>query len=189
MKMMKERPENPFDKSIREGFITALMTAPTLAIVLISAAYQLMLSEATGRVSSIQSVILGLLSLVAVAASLTLGAVYRRRAVPTVIAAVFGLGFICYLAFTVSGTTNLADDSFFEALMLVLSLPLMSFMSLSSSFGADKNVVLLIISAVITVASVTVAVIIRRLEVKERAVLENEQAEAEKPHRGRGKIR
>jgi hypothetical protein len=189
MKMRKENSESRIDKKIREGFITAVMTAPTLAIVLISAAYQLMLSEATGRVSSIQSVVLGVLSLVAVAASLTLGVVYKRKAVAVALATVFGLGFVCYLAFTVSGTTNLADDSFFEALMLILSLPLMSFMSLSDSLGADKNVVLLVLSAVITAASVTSTVLVYKMEAKERAELEKRKAEAEKSDSGRRKIR
>ena len=93
------------------------------------------------------------------------------------------------LAFTVSGTTNLADDSFFEALMLILSLPLMSFMSLSDSLGADKNIVLLVLSAVITAASVTVAVLVYKMEAKERAELEKRKAEAEKSDSGRRKIR
>ena len=189
MKKNSNFHENSFDKSIREGFITALMTAPTLAVVLISAAYQLVLSEATGRVSSIQSVVLGVLSIVAIAASLVLGGVYRKKAVATVFAAVFGFGFLCYLAFTVSGTTNLADDSFFETLMLILSLPLMSFMSLSDTVGADKNVMLLVISAVITVVSVVSAVLIYKVEAKERTELEKADAEAEMPRSSRRKIR
>ena len=180
--------EHPFDKKIREAFIVAMMTAPSLAVLLISAAYQLMLSEATGSVRSVQSVTLGIISLVAVAASLTLAAVYRKTSVAVAFASVLGLGFLCYLIFTVCGTTNIADDTFFEASMLVFSLPLMSFMSIGSTFGIDKNVALLLISGTVTVISSAVAVYAKIMNSKEQTASE-EKAETEKPHSSRRKIR
>lgn len=147
---------------LKNGIITALIAGPSLALVIISAVYQLLVSEATGRINNGLSVVMGVMVLIAVAASLLLSVIYRKKAVPVVFATVFAMSFICYFAFTVSGMTDIADDSFFEMLMLIFSLPITSYMSVPSALGVSGNAALLVISFLIAAVSTFLAVYIEK---------------------------
>ena len=175
--------------NLKDRLIGALIIAPTLAVMLMSATYQLFASQ-SGLIESGLAIAMSLITAASIAAGIVLSILYSKEIVPIIYALLFGLGFVCYLVITVSGTTNVAEDAFFEMMLLIFTLPLMSFMSLPHLFNADRAVILLIISAIITAASVTAAIYIVIKEKKEAERIKNEEkAKAEMSDRRRRKVR
>ena len=175
-------------ENLKDKLISAFIIAPTLAVVLISAAYQLLASQNAGMLKSPLALSMSIVTLVAISAGMILSIVYGKELVPIIYALIFGLGFICYLSFTLNGTTDIADDAFFEMMMLIFSLPLMSFMSVPTFIGGDRAVVLIVLSGLITAVSVAVAIVIafnKKRELKEYG----KKAKAEMPDSSRRKIR
>ena len=174
---------------LKERLISALIVAPTLSVMLISAIYQLLASQ-SGLLGSAFSISMSFITAISLAAGIVLSVLHNKEIVPIIYALLFGLGFVCYLIFSMTGTTNVAEDFFFEMLMLIFTLPLMSFMSFSSLLGLDKNAVLLVVSGLITVISILSAVYIVIKEKKELERIKNEEkAKAEKSDRRRRKVR
>jgi L-asparagine transporter-like permease len=120
---------------------------------------------------------MSLLTAVAICGGLVLSIVYGKHIVPMVYALLFGLGFISYLVIVISGTSDVVDDVFFEMIMLIFTLPLMSFMSIPAVLGADRATALLIIGGFITAISVAVAVYIVINTKREEERKKQEEAE------------
>ncbi len=157
-------PSN-FKQEMKSRLVTALTIAPTLAVMLLSAVYQLA-AELTGFGLSVGlPLLLGVLTLLAFFASLVLGIVWEKRFTPTFFAVLFWLCFGSYLSIVISGTTDLLADSFFEAMTLVFSLPVWSYMSVVSHGGDSVAVAALVLTAVLALLNTGVAI---WLFVKER---------------------
>lgn len=182
---------------LKSNLISAFIIAPTLAVMLISTVYQMFASQ-SGLIKSGFSLSMSLLTAVAITAGLVLAVVNSKHIVPIVYALIFGLGFVSYLIIVISGTSNVAEDAFFEMMMLIFTLPLMSFMSIPSVLSVDRAPALLVISAIITAISITVAIYIvikekreaerRKIEEAER-IKNAEKAKAKKSRRRRGEVR
>ena len=181
---------------LKSNLISGFIIAPTLAVMLISTVYQMFASQ-SGLIKSGFSLSMSLLTAVAITAGLVLAVVNGKHIVPIVYALIFGLGFVSYLIIVISGTSNVVEDAFFEMMMLIFTLPLMSFMSIPALLSVDRAPALLVISAIITAISITVAIYIvikekreaerRKIEEAER-IKNAEKAKAKKSRRRRGEV-
>ena len=142
MRINKEKAK----KEWKERLITALIVAPSLAVMLLSAIYNL----ATGLMGiNIESAIpqmMSWLTILVLLASTVLTTAYKRRFPAMLLATLFSLCFICYLCFYLSGTTDLYADGFFETLMLMLSLPIWSYMPVAMSLSSVPAIPALILT-------------------------------------------
>lgn len=151
--------ENYIKNVLKDRFVTALTIAPALAVMLLSSAYQLLGSSIQGIVKT-PMLVMGWLSIIAVIGSVALAVVHQRAFTTTALALLFGMGFFCYLSFAVNGTTDIMADGFFEMLMLALSIPLWSYMSVSMSFADPPYVPALVIAGTLTALSIAATVYI-----------------------------
>ena len=146
-----------------EKILTALTVAPTLAVVIFSAAYYLMCSSLGQKSDDMFAVILACLSLLTLAASTTLALLYKRKFVTVFLSAVFFVCFIFYLIFTVSGTTNVFSDTFFEKLMIIFAFPVSSYYALAAKlFGSGAQIASLVITGIISAVNIVSSVIISK---------------------------
>ncbi len=138
---------NPMLKSrLKSDLFTALMVAPTLLVVVLSAVYQL-LADLTGfGVTEGLPLVLGILTVLTLLSTTVLGVIWERRFPPALLAVIFWLCFFSYLGVVVSGTTDFVVDHFFEALTLVFCFPVFSYMSLAALFGEGVSVASLIMT-------------------------------------------
>ena len=153
--------EKLIKNALKERVITALTIAPALSVMLISSAYQLLGSSLYG-IKNGPMIAIGWLSIIAVLGSIALAVVHKRAFTSTVLALLFGAAFFCYLSFALNGTTDIMADGFFEMLMLALSIPIWSYMSVSMSFANPPYVPSLIIAGVLTALSIAASVYIIR---------------------------
>ena len=156
--------------SFKEHLYAALMVAPTLAVVLISAAYQLTAQNASYKLGMDLPLLLGVFSLLSLLASTVLAVVHERGFVSSLLALLFALTFLSELSFYLSGTTDLVSDNFFEMLMLIFSLPAWSYMSVSTCLGSVPAVPSLVITGLLVFFNVgaTVWIVIRKRKGKAR---------------------
>ncbi len=145
----------PIDKTkvkkvFREKLITALIVAPSMAVLLLSAIYALYVESLQMGLDTPIPVMMSCLTLLSLIASTVLATVYKRRFAVAFLAVVFLCCFLCYLSFLVSGTTDLYADGFFEMLMLILVLPVWSYMPLClAAAPAAEGIAALIITGVL----------------------------------------
>ena len=149
----------PTKEELKDRFATVLMVAPTLSVVLMSA----ILSLASGMMGirdGAFTVFLGILSILSLVASAVLSYVWDKRMPVALLAVVLWLCFFCYLAVVLSGTSDLLEDAFFQAITLVFTLPAFAYSSVvgGSSVGA------LILTAILATmhTGVLIAVGVRR---------------------------
>ncbi len=114
---------------------TALTVALPLAVMLLSAVYQLAVGMGGYTLTAGLPLMMGILTLLALTAATVLGTLWDRPFVPACFALIFWLCFFGYLAVTLNGTTDLLDDRFFEAITMIFVLPLTSYASVSGLFG------------------------------------------------------
>ncbi len=153
---------------VKDKLFTAFMIAPTLAVVIFSAVFFL-LSTALGQSQSGGAqVVFSCLTLLALAGSTTLAVVHKRSIVTALLSAIFSLCLICYLAILISNTTNIFNDSFFEAVMLALSLPISSYRALSVAlFGGGADIACCVLTALIAGINIVSSVYIVKLRKSE----------------------
>lgn len=151
--------------TLRNSVITALMVAPTLAVLMISAV-NYWASGALGQdVDGFFPLVLASLTLLSLAASTVLAVVYKKKYVTLLLSVIFTLCFICYMVFLLNGNTDLYGDAFFEKLMLALSLPVSSYLSIGVKiFEGGANVAALVITGIIALTNIICSVIIHRTE-------------------------
>lgn len=119
---------------------TALLTAAPLSVMLLSAIYNLAFGSFGYDITSGIPVLLSCLTVIALIAGTVLAAVYKKRFPAVFFALLFLMCFICYACFCASGTTDIYADGFFEALMLILSVPVWSYMPLAArDYVADRS--------------------------------------------------
>ena len=116
----------PTKNEWKDRLYTALMVAPTLSVMLMSAIFSLA-TGAIGTGDHTMNVVLGVLSVLAIIASAVLSYVWEKRLPAALLCVILWLCFFSYLAVTVSGTSDFLDDAFFQALTLVFSLPVFSY--------------------------------------------------------------
>lgn len=142
--------KKPIKEHLLQRLYTALMIAPTLAILIMSAVYQFLVFQTGYSITDDIALMLGVLSLMAIAASTVLAAVYKRPTVNLLFFALFCLCFFCYLSFCLAGgNTDLLADQFFQSIMLAFSVPVWSYMSVASVLTRAPAVAALILTAVI----------------------------------------
>ena len=136
---------------LKRRFLTSLIAAPTLAVMLLSAVYQLA-AELTGfDLSAGIPLMLGFLTILAILASTVLGVVWKKRLPLALFAVIFWLCFFSYLGIVISGTTDFVADRFFQALTVVFSFPVFSYMSVAALFGQGMPVAALILAGLFAV--------------------------------------
>ena len=176
-----------FDRAIKDKLITAVMIAPALSIMILSVIYQT-LSPMDIAYSRTPGVVLGWMTLIVVAATIVLAALYNKTFVTLAFSILFGLATLSYGIVIINGTTNVLDDRFFGMLISVFILPVESFISATGVGSGAPHFVPLIVSLLITVASIGATVyIVKKLkkEEEERA----RKAEARKSGNRRRKVR
>ena len=136
---------------------TALLTAAPLSVMLLSAIYNLAFESFGYDITSGIPVMLSCLAVIALIAGTVLAAVYKKRFPVVFFALLFLMCFICYAGFCASGTTDIYADGFFEAVMLILSVPVWSYMPLAAAMTAHTAVPAMIITGVIALSNGGVA--------------------------------
>ncbi len=176
-----------FDRALKDKLITAVMIAPSLSIMILSVIYQ-SLSTTDVAYSRAPGVVLGWMTLIVVAATIVLAIMYNKTFVTLAISLLFGLASLSYGIVIASGTTNVLEDGFFDMLISVFILPVVSFISATGVGNGSPHVIPLIVSLVITGASIGATVyIVKKLKKEEEESVR--KAEARKSRNSRGKVR
>ncbi|MBO5040564.1 MAG: hypothetical protein J6D09_05655 [Clostridia bacterium] len=176
-----------FDRALKDNLITAVMIAPSLSIMILSVIYQ-SLSTTDIAYSRAPGVVLGWMTLIVVAATIVLAAMYNKTFVTLAFSLLFGLASVSYGIVIASGTTSVLEDGFFDMLISVFILPIVSFISATGVGSGTPHAVPLIISVVITGASIGATVYIVKKLKKEEEERER-KAEARKSGDRRRKVR
>ncbi|MBQ7780174.1 MAG: hypothetical protein IJ404_06730 [Clostridia bacterium] len=176
-----------FDRALKDKLITAVMIAPALSIMILSVMYQ-SLSTTDIAYSRQPGVVLGWMTLTVVAATIVLAAMYNKTFVTLAFSILFGLASLSYGIVIINGTTNVLDDGFFDMLISVFILPVVSFISATGVGSGAPHFVPLIVSLLITGASIgaTVYIVIKLKKAEEERV---RKAEASKSGDRRRKVR
>ena len=158
--MIPERNDmaHNFKSELKTRLLTALIVAPTLAVMILSAVYQLAAGLTGFGVSVGLPLMLGILTVLALLASTVLGTVWKKRLPLALMTVIFWLCFFSYLGITVSGTTDFVTDSFFEALTIIFSFPVFSYMSVVAVFGDGASVAALVMTGLFAVLNTTAIV-------------------------------
>ena len=147
-----------FETRIGHAVETALMIAPTLAVLLLSAIF-CFLTEASGvRLSGGFPLVLGVLTLASLIASTALGLARERPLVPALFAVLLWLCFISRWIILASGTSDPAEDAFFQMILLIFSFPAFSFQAVSELFP-DAGAASLVVTALLALLNTAAAVI------------------------------
>ena len=117
----------PTKSELKESLVTALMVAPTLAVILIAAVFSLALgSIGTGPDERVLSVVLGVVSVLSIIVSTVLSFKWQKRFPTALLSVILWLCFFSHLTIVLSGTTDFLDDHFFQAMTIVFSFPVFS---------------------------------------------------------------
>ncbi len=176
-----------FDRAFKDKFATAFMLAPALSVMILSVVYQ-SFSSTKIALDPAPGVALGWMTLIIVAAAIVLAVMYNKTFVTLALSLLFGLASISYGIVIISGTTDVLEDGFFDMLMSVFVLPVISFISVTGVGSGKPHILPLIISLVITAASIGATVyIVKKLKKaeEERA----RKAQARKSDNSRRKVR
>ncbi len=175
-----------FDRAFKDKFVTALILAPTLSVMILSVIYQTVNSSLIS-IGSVPGIALGWLTLVAVAASLTLAVIHNKSFVTMFLSVLFVFSSVSYGIVLVSGTANVLEDGFFDMLISVFVLPVISFMSVTGVGGKGPHIAPLIISVLVMAASIgsTVFIHIKRKKAEKES---EREAEARKSDNRRRKV-
>ena len=151
---MQKSPKPSFKTEFKARLITALTLAPSLSVLILSAVYQSVVRLSGYEVSSGVSLMLGWLTIFSLVSSTVLAVMLRRRFTTLFLAILFTLCFVFSALFYAKGTTDLLSDSFFEAIMLVFTLPSYSYMSVSSSLSSVPAIPSLILSGLLMLSNI-----------------------------------
>lgn len=154
MQINKERVK----KTFKDKLITALTIAPSLAVMLLSAVYNLAVESMGMNIDSAVPIMMSCLTLFTALASTVLAVVYKRRFTTVFFAVIFMLCFLCYLGFYGSGTTDIYADAFFEMFMLILSVPVWSYMPLAMRIAPNQGMMALFITAILVLINTAVSI-------------------------------
>ncbi len=187
-RMNKEKKKiEKFDAVFKDKLVTALMLAPTLSVMILSVVYQ-SLSSSQIALAKEPGIVLGWLSLVTVLGALVLAVMYNKVFATMALSLLYGLSAISYGIVIINGTTDVLNDGFFDMLLSVLVLPVISFISVTGRGSGAGNVLPLIIAVFITALSVAATVYIVKKHKKKEKELAKE-AEARKARNSRRKVR
>ncbi len=182
----KERIER-FDHALKDKFVTALMLAPVLSVMIFSVVYQ-SFSSTKVALDATPGVVLGWLTLLTVVAVTVLAVMYNKTFVTLAISMLFGLASLSYGIVIISGTTDVLEDGFFDMLMSVFVLPVISFISVTGVESGKPHALPLVISVIITAMAIAATVyIVKKLKKEEEE--RDRKAEARKSRNSRGKVR
>lgn len=176
-----------FDSAFKDKFVTAFMLAPALSVMILSVVYQ-SFSSTKVALASEPGVVLGYLTLITVLAAIILAVMYNKTFVTLTLSLLFGLASVSYGIVIISGTTDVLDDGFFDMLMSVFVLPVISYISVTGVGSGKPHILPLIISVVITGISIGATVYIVKKQKKAEEERER-KAEARKSRNSRRKIR
>ncbi len=176
-----------FDRVFKDKFVTAFMLAPALSVMILSVVYQ-SFSSTKIALDATPGIALGWLTLLTVVAAIVLAVMYNKTFVTLALSFLFGLASVSYGIVIISGTTDVLEDGFFDMLMSVFVLPIISFISVTGVENGKPHVIPLIVSLIITAAAIGATVyIVKKLKKaeEERA----RKAEAHKSGNSRRKVR
>lgn len=176
-----------FDRAFKDKFATALMLAPALSVMILSVVYQ-SFSSTKIALDATPGVALGWLTLLTVTAAIVLAVMYNKTFVTLALSLLFGLASVSYGIVIISGTTDVLEDGFFDMLMSVFVLPVISYISVTGVESGKPHIIPLIISIVITGICIGATIYI----VKKLKKAEEERArkiEARKSRNSRRKVR
>lgn len=184
----KEREKiERFDRALKDKFATALMLAPALSVMILSVVYQ-SFSSTKIALASEPGIALGWLTLITVVAAIVLAVMYNKTFVTTALSLLFGLASLSYGIIIANGTTDILEDSFFEMLMSVFVLPIISFMSVAGTESEQAHIWPLVISLLITAISIGATLYIVK-NIKKAEMERERKAEARKSGNSRRKVR
>ena len=187
IKRDKERARiERFDRAFKDKFATAFMLAPALSVMILSVVYQ-SFSSTKIALEATPGVALGWLVLLTVAAAIVLAVMYDKTFVTMALSFLFGLASVSYGIVILNGTTDVLEDGFFDMLMSVFVLPVISFISVTGVENGNPHVIPLIISLIITAVSVGATVYIVK-KVKKAEEERARKAEARKSRNSRRKV-
>lgn len=176
-----------FDRAFKDKFATAFMIAPALSVMILSVVYQ-SFSSTKVALDETPGIALGWLTLLTVAAAIVLALMYNKTFVTLVFSLLFGLASVSYGIVIISGTTDVLEDGFFDMLMSVFVLPVISYISVTGVADGTSRIVPLIISVLITAASIGATVYIVK-KIKKAEKERERKAEARKSDNSRRKVR
>ena len=142
---------------MKRSATSALLTAAPLSVMLLSAIYNLTFSGLGYDITSGVPLMMSCLAVIALISGTVLSAVWKKRFPAVFYTLLFVLCFICYAGFCAAGTTDIYADGFFEAVMLILSIPVWSYMPLASAIADAAAVPAMIITGAIALSNAGVA--------------------------------
>ena len=155
---------------VKDKLLTALILAPSLSVLLLSAIYNLSVGMTGNSINSLMPIMMSVLTVLAVISSAVLSVVYNRRFILIILTVLFFLCFVCYFGFYEAGTTDIYADGFFEMVMLILSIPVWSYMPLATSISQNTAIPTLIITAILALINFA-ALIFLTVKKKKRKTL------------------
>ncbi len=143
---------NDFKAMFKYKLVTALTLAPALGVMILSTVYQLLGSSLYG-VNKTPSILMGWLTVITVLGSVALAVIYDRAFTTSFFTVLFGLGFVSYIIVTASGSTSVLNDSFFDMLLAVFILPVLSYISIFEKLKGDPYIPTLITALLLALIS------------------------------------
>jgi hypothetical protein len=172
----------PTKDELKDRFYMALMVAPTLSVMLMSAIFDLA-SGLLGNEVVALTVVLGILTVLAIVATAVLSFLWEKRLPTVLLAVILWLCFFSYLAVVISGTSDLLNDRFFQALTLVFSLPIFSYRALMGGSTVGCLILTGLLAALHTATPIAIGVRCRREAARQEA---EKQAKRDRRAKKRG---
>ena len=105
------------------------MLAPCLSVMILSVVYQ-SVNPSKYALESTPGLALGWITVITVVAAIVLAVMYKKTFVTLAIAVLFGLAALSYGIVILAGTTNVLEDGFFDMLLSVFVLPVISYIEI-----------------------------------------------------------
>ena len=159
---------------LKRKIITSLMIAPSLSMMLISAAYCVSVGGFKIINDDIIPVLMSVLTVISLTASTVLLFVHKRKLPLVFLSVLFSLCLICYIAFLKNGMTNIYEDSVIETVMLIFTVPALSYMPIATLFLSTEAIPVFFITAYFVLINTTALAALVMLDKKQRNLMKNE---------------
>lgn len=147
---------------------TALMIAPSLAMMLISAAYCVSVGGFNITNDNVIPILMSVLTVISLTASTVLLFLHKRKLPLVFLSVLFILCLICHVAFFKNGMTDIYRDGVIESFMLVFTIPAMSYMPFASLFSSTGAIPVILITAYFVLINTSAVAALAFLDKRQR---------------------
>ncbi len=151
---------------IKDSAVTALITAPTLAVILFSSVYNVIQAMLGADLNTDIPIMLSVLTFFSVIATAVLSFVYSKKLPLAFTSIIFFLCFISNLCYSIGLAEGLKEGGFLENLLTVFSFPMWSILPLGLGITESSSATAFVIALIIVIVNAVALVL---LFLKERA--------------------